>query len=381
MTPLLPQVIARPFLYAVACLASSLLGPSLIAAEAVVDDGNCKALGPQVTSILWRGAHVSEGSISVLQECKALTAIRLVDNASFDNNDLIRFAQLPQLESFAIDSCSNNTDIGVDRFLGKSRVSTLILEGGEFTSDLFKNCEDNSTVTALTFTYCKNLSDTVIARLTRFQKLARFGISFCAGISAKSADVLKLLPRLAYLDVSNSAWASDGVISGLPDCIVYLWAFSASDIKQAGMKRILGLKLKGLSISKCDAFDDEAVGSLCEKGTLEVLSISDCVNVTTSLIPKLVSLPNLEILSLDRVRPAVNKAALPDDWQHLKELKKVRLLTLAHNDWVDDGILTIVREMKSLRELTLLECANLTAEGEADVRGWGKKAQVDVYVD
>ncbi len=362
------------------CVIASTFATKAGAREVRVDDDNCRRIDPTVEAILWTGKHVSDESISVLQAYSFLLSIRLIENDSFDDVDLLKFARLAQVTTLEINSCKNLSAVGIDAFLDNSRLSDLRLDCSDVASTLFSTCKENTHILSLSLAWCGKLDDSTLARLPCFKSLRRLSLDHLSSVSAKSAVVLQTMKSLLNLSICQSTWCVDSVISQLPDAISHLWLFDAKSVTAKGLGRISKLQLKGFGISACDAVDNDFVKGLCASGKLERLSICECKNVDAGITSALHLLPNLGILELDDV-PCVSGESSQAFTLRLRSLSSLRQLTFTRCPWVSDDIVLVVREMKHLRQLNLRKCNNLTPDGILSIREWAKETKVELIVE
>jgi Leucine-rich repeat (LRR) protein len=285
---------------------------------------------------------VTDADLEMITELKDLRKLdlsfSLITDAGMEHLKLLD--GVSDLNLFAVEKI---TDVGISYIRGWKKLERLNLHGTDVTD--ISMIQYVSGLTALRsldigYTLVGDLGLESLASLPQIEDLVIGGNKINGG----GLHVLEALPKLTHLSLSGKQNRNGAIWSAV---------VTDFDLKLIGrIKHLQSLNLAGIKISDLGAAE---LKPLTELRSLD-LSQTD---VTNKVAGELAGLPNLERLSLWRVKRIDDGAA-----ERLARMKHMAVLDLAETTFGDPG-LEQIRPMKQLRKLYLGGSAVTAAGVEA----------------
>lgn len=287
------------------------------------------------TSLDLSASWTTDADLDRVAGMTGLETLRLAETRVTDAG-LERLRELRSLRELDLYFAEFFTDDGVAALSGLQRLERLNLRGTRVTSRAFETLAKLTALRSLDISYSQ-IDDAGVELLADLPQLERLAIGGTRiGIVALSA--LKLLPSLRDLDVSGMQRVDSGH-----------WGLTLNGVVLAelgSLENLVSLNLSGAVLNDIGADKPGLKGE--QRQTLEGLE-------------KLSGLGSLERLDLSRT--PVNAAGV----RALRGLGKLRELRLALATNIDNTVIPILEEWKSLRVVTL-EGTRVTADGLARLR-------------
>lgn len=269
-------------------------------------------------------------SYAPLQECKLLESLKLTGSNTIDDSSVKEIAKIGTLQSIDL-SDTAITDEGLAELGKLTKLRELKLHDCEtITGEAFAEFQFPETLTSLDLTDVAKLNDDGLIELKRFTQLEHLWLDGSKELKGRGFECLAAMKKLKTLSCPES---------------------SISDKHLTLLDGIATLKT--ILLYGCTGVSGRGLDRLSKSQGCTKLSLNNCSKIDSPDFSVLAKFKNLEELYI------ANTRIKNDDIELLCQLKKLRILNIKGNLWLDDTSFESL-EMCSVEKLIATRLPRLT---------------------
>ena len=277
--------------------------------------------------------------------------------------------EVTQLQMITLSRCGKITDAGLKPLKELTQLRTLNLKNcGKITDTGLKHLKELAQLRTLYLSDCNKITDGGLAHLQELTRLQVLDIQDCGQVTAQGIQKLKAALPKCDITVPNSVKRlniSKDETKAEPD----------ADITDEELVLLAEVsRLQRINLIGCNQITDAGLKHLTGLTQLQTLDLTNCPLVTVKGVQELKNaLPGCDItipnavkrlkISKDGTEAAPDPEITDDELALLREMTRLRKLSLVECEWITDAGLRHVRGLTRLERLDLSFCDKITDAG------------------